>query len=106
MKTPLIAAVLLLVTGGGASAQGTAPAPVTPPAPRSGGSIDLQYKPRAPALQKVPPRRVEEDTAQALGELDRQRTERMLRDSVPGPSRRPDLDRDVTQGIQSRGLGR
>jgi hypothetical protein len=54
----------------------------------------------------VTPRRVEEDTAQALGELDRQRTERMLRDSVPGPSRRPDLDRDVTQGIQSRGLGR
>ena len=106
MKTPLIAAVLLLVTGGGASAQGTAPAPVTPPAPRSGGSIDLQYKQRAPALQKVPPRRLEEDTAQALGELDRQRTERMLRDSVPGPSRRPDLDRDVTQGIQSRGLGR
>jgi hypothetical protein len=105
MKTPLIAAVLLLVTGASASAQGTAPAG-TPPAPKSGGSIDLQYKQRAPALQKVPPRRLEEDTAQALGELDRQRTERMLRDSVPGPSRRPDLDRDVTQGIQSRGLGR
>jgi hypothetical protein len=54
----------------------------------------------------VPPRKLEEDTAQALGELDRQRTERMLRDSAPAPSRRPDLDRDVTQGIQSRGLGR
>jgi len=30
----------------------------------------------------------------------------MLRDSQPSPSSRPDLDRDVTQGIQSRGLGR
>ena len=69
-------------------------------------SLDLQYKQRAPALQKVSPRKVEEDTAQALSELDRQRTERMLRENVPGPSRRPDLDRDVIQGIQSRGLGR
>jgi hypothetical protein len=30
----------------------------------------------------------------------------MLRESQPAPARRPDLDRDVTQGIQSRGLGR
>ncbi len=98
MKTPLIVAALLLVAAGGTSAQSTAPA--------QGGSIELQYKQRTPALQKVPPRKLEEDTAQALSELDRQRTERMLRDSVPAPSRRPDLDRDVTQGIQSRGLGR
>jgi hypothetical protein len=54
----------------------------------------------------VPPRKVEEDTTQAVRELNRQRTDRMLRDVQPGPSRRPDLDRDVTQGIQSRGLGR
>jgi hypothetical protein len=106
MKTPLIAAALLLITGAGASAQSAAPAQGTSPAPKSGGSIDLQYKQRAPALQKVPPRKVEEDTAQALDELDRQRTERMLRDNVPAPSRRPDLDHDVTQGIQSRGLRR
>jgi hypothetical protein len=39
-------------------------------------------------------------------ELDRQRTDRVLRDVQPGPARRPDLDRDVTQGIQTRGLGR
>ena len=104
MKTPLIAAALLLVIAGGASAQSTAPGPA--PAPKGGGSIDLQYKQRTPAVQKVPPRKLEEDTAQALSELDRQRTERMLRESVPGPARRPDLDRDVTQGVQSRGLGR
>lgn len=100
MKMSPIVAALLLAIAGNASAQGPAQTPKT------GGSIDLQYKQRSPALQKVPPRKVEEDTAQALSELDRQRTERMLRDSVPGPSRRPDLDRDVTQGIQSRGLGR
>ncbi len=100
MKTPPIVAALLLVAAAGAGAQSP------PPAPKAGGSIDLQYKQRSPALQKVPPRKLEEDTAQALGELDRQRTERMLRDSAPAPSRRPDLDRDVTQGIQSRGLGR
>jgi hypothetical protein len=100
MKTSSIVAALLLVAATGASAQSTAPAP------KAGGSIDLQYKQRSPALQKVPPRKLEEDTTQALSELDRQRTERMLRDNVPAPSRRPDLDRDVTQGIQSRGLGR
>lgn len=96
MRTLPIVAALLLAIAGGVSAQ----------TPKAGGSIDLQYKQRSPALQKVPPRKVEEDTAQALSELDRQRTEQMLRNSVPGPPRRPDLDRDVTQGIQSRGLGR
>lgn len=100
MKTPPIVAALLLAVVGSASAQSATQAPKT------GGPIDLQYKERTPALQKVPPRKLEEDTAQALSELDRQRTERMLRDSVPAPARRPDLDRDVTQGIQSRGLGR
>jgi hypothetical protein len=95
MKTPLLVLSIFLVGTGIASAQ----------APKS-GSIDLEYKQRGPALQKVPPRKIEEDTAQALSELDRQRAEKMLRESRPGPAQRPDLDRDVTQGIQSRGLGR
>jgi hypothetical protein len=95
MKTPLLVLSILLVAAGIASAQ----------APKS-GSIDLEYKQRAPAVQKVPPPKIEEDTAQALSELDRQRTEKMLRESQPGPARRPDLDHDVTQGVQSRGLGR
>ena len=95
MKTLLIVLSIVVSSAGIASAQ----------APKS-GSIDLDYKPRTPALQKVPPRKIEEDTAQALSELDRQRTEKMLRESQPGPIRRPDLDRDVTQGVQSRGLRR
>jgi hypothetical protein len=95
MKTLPLAALLLLVSAGIAPAQTKSP-----------GSLDLEYKQRAPALRPVPPRKIEEDTTQAVRELDRQRTDRMLRDVQPGPSRRPDLDRDVTQGIQTRGLGR
>ena len=76
------------------------------PGQTTSGPLDLEYKQRSPALRPVPPGHVEEDTKRAVRELDRQRTERMLRDVQPGPARRPDLDHDVTQGIQSRGLGR
>jgi curli biogenesis system outer membrane secretion channel CsgG len=95
MKTLPLAVLLLLASAGIAPAQ-----------TKSQGPLDLEYKQRAPALRPVPPRKIEEDTTQAVQELDRQRTDRMLRDVQPGPSRRPDLDRDVTQGIQTRGLGR
>jgi curli biogenesis system outer membrane secretion channel CsgG len=95
MKTLPLAVLLLLASAGIAPAQ-----------TKSTGPLDLEYKQRAPALRPVPPRKVEEDTTQAVRELDRQRTDRMLRKVQPGPSRRPDLDRDVTQGIQGRGLGR
>jgi hypothetical protein len=79
---------------------------LAPAQPKSAGPLDLEYKQRAPALRSVPPRKVEEDTAEAVRELDRQRTERMLRNAQPSFPRNPNLDRDVTQGIQSRGLGR
>jgi curli biogenesis system outer membrane secretion channel CsgG len=95
MRTLLLAVLVLLASAGIAPAQ-----------TKSSGPLDLEYKQRAPALRPVPPRKLEEDTTQAVRELDRQRTDRMLREVQPGPSRRPDLDRDVTQGIQTRGLGR
>jgi curli biogenesis system outer membrane secretion channel CsgG len=95
MKTLRLAVLILLASAGIAPAQ-----------TKSTGPLDLEYKQRAPALRPVPPRKIEEDTTQAVRELDRQRTDRMLRDVQPGPPRRPDLDRDVTQGIQTRGLGR
>ena len=95
MKTLPLAVLILLASAGIAPAQ-----------TKSTGPLDLEYKQRAPALQPVPPRKFEEDTTQAVRELDRQRTDRVLRDVQPGPARRPDLDRDVTQGIQTRGLGR
>ena len=75
------------------------------PAQTKSGSLDLEYKQRAPALRPVPPRTIEEDTAKALTEIERQRTDKLMRDNQPAPLRRPDLDRDVTQGIQTRGLG-
>ena len=101
MKTlPLALALLLAGAAVSLAGAGTASAQAN-----KSGSIDLDYKPRTPALQKVPPRKIEEDTTQALSEIDRQRTDQMLRDSQPNPTR-PDLDRDVTQGVQSRGLGR
>jgi hypothetical protein len=93
MKTLPLAVLMLLARAGLAPAQ-----------TKSTGPLDLEYKQRGPALRPVPPRKVEEDTTQAVRELDRQRTDRMLRSVQPGPSRRPDLDRDVTQGIQTRGL--
>ncbi len=95
MKTLPLAVLLVLASAGIAPAQ-----------TKSSGTLDLEYKQRTPALRPVPLRKIEEDTTQAVRELDRQRTNRMLREAQPGPSRRPDLDRDVTQGIQSRGLGR
>ena len=95
MKTLPLAVLLLLANAGIAPAQTKSPGP-----------LDLEYKQRGPALRPVPPRKLEEDTAQAVNELSRQRTDHMLRDVQPSPPRRPDLDRDVTQGIQTRGLNR
>ncbi len=97
MKTRSLAVLVILVSislvsAGVASAQ------------NESAPLDLEYKQRAPALRTVPPRKIEEDTTQALNEIDRQRTDRLLRDNQPNPIRRPDLDRDVTQGIQTRGL--
>jgi len=93
MKALPIAMLILLASAGAALAQDK-------PNP-----LDLQYKQRAPALQTVPPRKIEEDTTQALNEIDRQRNDRAMRENQPAPLRRPDLDRDVTQGIQQRNLG-
>ncbi len=92
MKTLPIALLILLASATVASAQDK-------PNP-----LDLEYKQRAPALRTVPPRQIEEDTSQAVNEIGR-RNDRALRENQPSPLRRPDLDRDVTQGIQQRNLG-
>jgi hypothetical protein len=92
MKMLPLAVLVILVSAGAAAAQNKS----TP--------LDLEYKQRAPALRTVPPRAIEQDTTQAVNEIARQRTDRTLRDNQPSPMRRPDLDRDVRQGIQTRGL--
>jgi len=97
MKT-LPLAVLAILVGTGLVSAGAAPAQ------NKSTPLDLEYKQRAPALRTVPPRAIEADTTQAVNEIDRQRTDRTLRANQPGPMRRPDLDRDVRQGIQTRGL--
>jgi hypothetical protein len=89
----LVLGVLVILVGAGAA-----------PAQNKSAPLDLEYKQRAPAVSTVPPRKIEEDTTQAVNEIDRQRTDQILRDNQPSPRRRPDLDRDVTQGIQTRGL--
>lgn len=92
MKTVPLALLIVLVSAGAAPAQSKS------------GSIDLEYKPRTPALRPVPPKKLEEDTAQAVRELDRRRTDEMLQKAQPGPARRPNVDPDLSGGIQTRGL--
>lgn len=94
MRTLPIALLILLLASAGAALAQNKPNP-----------LDLEYKQRAPDLRTVPPRKIEEDTTQALNEIDRQRNDRAMRENQPAPLRRPDLDRDVTQGIQQRNLG-
>ena len=57
-------------------------------------------------LPRTPPD-VNADTTQAIQEIEsRRKADALARESRPDPTRRPDLDHDVTQGIQSRGLDR
>jgi hypothetical protein len=50
---------------------------------------------------------VSADTTQALQAIEsRRKADALGRESRPDPTHRPDLDHDVTQGIQSRGLDR
>ena len=68
------------------------------------GSFALEYKWRPPVV--LPPvSQVEKDAAQAAEEIEaRKRTDHRIRENEGDPSRRPDLDPDVTQGVQSHGL--
>ena len=92
MKIALLAVLMLLVSAGSVPAQ------------NKSGSIDLEYKPRTPPIRPVPPSQLEADTAQAMREIDRQRSGQALRNAQPTPLRKPNVDQDVTGGIQTRGL--
>ena len=46
------------------------------------------------------------DAERAIEAIESRRSAPAEHESLPDPTRRPDLDRDVTQGIQSRGLER
>ncbi|HEX7788349.1 MAG TPA: hypothetical protein VF653_19170 [Methylomirabilota bacterium] len=92
MRTALLAVLMLLVSAPAVSAQSKS------------GSIELEYKPRTPPVRPVPPKKIEEDTAQAIQEIDRRRADQAMRKQQPAPLRKPNLDPDVTGGIQTRGL--
>ena len=70
------------------------------------GSLDLEHKRRAPAVLPLPPAsEVAKDAAQAAEEIEtRKQAAHQIRENDADQSRRPDLDPDLTQGIQSRGL--
>jgi hypothetical protein len=92
MKIVPLAVLILLVSVGAVPAQ------------NKSGSIDLEYKPRTPPVHPVPPQKLEEDTAQAIREIDQRRTDQTLRNAQPAPMRKPNLDPDLTGGVQTRGL--
>ena len=89
MRIVLLAALMLLVSAGAVPAQ------------NKSGSIDLEYKPRTPPVQPVPKKKLDDDTAQAIQEINERRT---LREAQPAPMRKPNVDPDLTGGIQTRGL--
>lgn len=73
------------------------------------GTLELELGYGSERLLGLPlsPPDVNADTPQALKEIDsRRKADALGRESRPDPTRRPDLDHDVTQGIQSRGLDR
>jgi len=62
--------------------------------------------PKTLAPSTVPPAEtLEKDVDQATGKIEqRGRDEQLIRESVKTPSRRPDLEHDVEQGIQSENI--
>jgi len=73
------------------------------------GGLDLKlgYGGAPPVDLPIAPFDVNADTTQALQAIEsRRKADALGRESRPDPTRRPDLDHDVTQGIQSRGLDR
>ena len=69
--------------------------------------LELGYGAERSVDLPLPRPDVSADTAQAVREIEaRRKAEALGREGRPDPARRPDLDRDVTQGIQSRGVDR
>ena len=97
-----IAATLALAgcasLGAGRGAGGAAP-----------GALDLElgYGGAPPVDLPITPPDTSADAAQARQAIEsRRKADALGRETRPDPTRRPDLDHDVTQGIESRGLDR
>ncbi len=73
------------------------------------GTLDLElgYGSERPVDLPLPWPDVNADTTQAIQDIEsRRKADALSRGNRPEPARRPDLDHDVTQGIQSRGVDR
>jgi hypothetical protein len=69
--------------------------------------LELDYPPGQPVMVPVPAPNVEHDIEQAVPEIEsRRNTGALTRERRGRTSPRPDLDHDVTQGIQARGAER
>jgi hypothetical protein len=68
--------------------------------------LHLTLSRRPPAAQPVPdPKIAEKDAEQAMAEIQaRERRDELIRELTQGRFLRPDLDRDLISGIQSRNL--
>ena len=68
--------------------------------------LELKLTRKPPVVPPVPdPEIVKRDAARAITEFEaRERDERAMRQAIPSPPRRPDLNYDVWSGIQSRSL--
>ncbi len=86
----------MALTGSGSPAAGAGAAPGTL-------EFELGYGSERPVELPLPRPDVSADTAQAIQEIEARRKADALGRENP---RRPDLDHDVTQGIQSRGVDR
>ena len=77
-------------------------------APPSDTELRLQKQPRRVIVSPRPaPETAAQDSEQVRKEIERDaRADTYSREMPTQPSRRPDLDRDVTGGIQSRSINR
>ena len=98
-----MARVLLLAVAAWVQAAG---APAWPEDPSASVRLDLELARKPSVVQSVPdPKAVEKDAEQAVAQIKaRAQSEELARQVLRAPFRRPDLDRDVIGGIQSRNL--
>ena len=101
MKPTLALGVALLAAALPLAALAQAPAPST-------GDLEIERKQRkAVVLPKPSPDQVRADADRAIDEYAGRSPDQVVRDTSPvRASSRPDLDRDVKQGIQSQQINK
>jgi len=74
--------------------------------PTTSVEVHLKLSRKLPAAQPLPdPQVAEKDAEQAIAEMKgREWRDELVREVLQGRVRRPDLDRDVSGGIQSRNI--